>query len=424
MIDIKDLQQRKEEYIEACKNKNIEVNVESILSLDSERKNLIPKIEELRNKKNEASKLIATLQGEEKQKAIQDMQSVSTEEKDLNEKLNKIEEELNPLMLKMPLIPSPETPIGKDDTENVEIKNWGEIPNFDFEPKDHVQLGKDLDIIDIERGVKAAGSRFYYFKGDGALLEQAVLQYALQKLVQKGFTMLSPPVLVRKDAMQATGYFPGGEEQAYKMEKDDLYLVGTCEVSLAYYHSNETLDGAELPKMYAGLTNGFRREAGTYGKDTHGIYRVHQINKVEQVVICKNNPEESARLHKQILEIAEEVLQDLKLPYRILNICTGDMGQGKYYMNDIETWMPSRDSYGETHSCSNLHDFQARRLNLKYKDENGKKQFCHTLNNTCIATPRILIPLLEIYQQKDGSIKVPEVLVPYMGKEFITPTNA
>jgi seryl-tRNA synthetase len=261
----------------------------------------------------------------------------------------------------------------------------------------------------------------------------AILRYTLDKLVKKGFTPFIPPVLTRYPAMMGTGYFPGGEEQAYavgvtrehtSVETDNLYLVGTSEVTVASYHTDEILDESILPLKYAGISNCFRREAGTYGKDTQGLYRIHQFQKVEQVIISKNSVEESAKLHEEILKNAEEVLRDLKLPYRVVAVCTGDMGQGQYFKHDIETWMPSRNGYGETHSCSTFHEFQARRLNIRYKEGKDKK-FCHTLNNTCIASPRILIPVLEMYQNKDGSVTIPEVLRPYMlNKELIEPKKS
>jgi len=328
------------------------------------------------------------------------------------------------VLLRAPGLISPETPEGKDDTENMELYKWGELPKFDFEIKDHMALGKALDIIDMERGVKIGGSRSYFLKGDGMLLELAVLQFTLNKLVAKGFTPFLPPLLVNREAMEGTSYFPGGEEQAYALgvkrpemehiESDEKYLIGTSEVSVASYHADETLREDELPKLYAGYSNCFRREAGTYGKDTHGLYRIHQFQKVEQVVLCRADMAEDKRIHEMLLKNAEEVLQDLKLPYRVVAVCSGDMGLGQYYKNDIETWMPSRKSYGETHSCSTFLDFQSRRLNIRYKDKDGKTQFVHTLNNTCIASPRILIPILEIYQNADGTVTVPEVLRPYM----------
>ena len=318
-------------------------------------------------------------------------------------------------MLRVPAVPSSEAPIGKDDTENVELYKVGTPKTFEgFIPKDHVTLGEELGMIDVERGVKIAGSRNYFLKGDGFLLEQAVMRLTIDHLVSKGFTPFSVPLLVNNDAMTGTGYFPGGEEQAYKVEKDELNLIGTSEVSLTSYHREEILNESELPKLYAGLSPCFRREAGTYGKDTRGLYRVHQFTKIEQVVVCKNSEEESQKMFDLILTNAKEILEKLGLAYRVVAVCTGDMGQGQVYKNDIETWMPSRNGYGETHSCSMFYEFQARRLNLRYKDAQGKTQFAYTLNNTCIASPRVLIPLMECYQNADGSITIPEVLRPYM----------
>ena len=278
-----------------------------------------------------------------------------------------------------------------------------------------MELGELLDIIDIPRGVKIAGTRNYYLKNEGALLELAVCKFALDFLVARGFTPFLVPLMVKDDAMIGTGFFPGGEEQSYRIERDGLNLIGTAEVPLTAYHSGEIFEEAELPKFYAGFSACFRREAGTYGRDTRGVYRIHQFHKVEQVVICENDPEISRKMHNIILKNSEDILQALKLPYRVVTVCTGEMGQGQVYKNDIETWMPSRNNYGETHSCSTLHDFQARRLNMRYRDKHGNLKFVHTLNNTAIASPRILISILEIYQQSDGSVLIPEVLQPYMG---------
>lgn len=429
MIDPKFILQNPDDVRESARKKGVNFDVDAFIALDEKRRALQTEYDALREEKNAASKKIAKLEGDERQAAINEMQSKGESEKKVAETLREVEAEWTQMLLTAPGLISPDTPEGKDDTENVELYTWGEKPNFDFEFKDHVALGLSLDILDIERGVKIAGSRNYFLKGDGALLELAILQYTLNKLVNKGFTAFLPPLLVNEEAMTGTSYFPGGEEQAYAVgvqrpgegiESDNKYLVGTSEVSVASYHSGETLNEEELPKLYAGYSNCFRREAGTYGKDTHGLYRIHQFQKVEQVVICKNDMEESKRMHEMLLKNAEEVLQDLKLPYRVVAVCSGDMGQGQYYKNDIETWMPSRNSYGETHSCSTFLDFQSRRLKLKYKTKEGQKEFCHTLNNTCIASPRILIPLLECYQKEDGSVEVPEVLRPYMdGKSKI-----
>jgi len=414
MINIKLIEKKPQLFKETCEKKNIKLDIDKLLKLSEQRRELLQKVESFRAEKNAANDKISQLQGEEKQTAIAQMKEIANKEKPTNEELKKIEEQYNYMLLFVPQPPSPETPTGKDDTENTEERTWGKIPNFDFEIKDHVALGKNLDIIDIPRGVKIAGARNYFLKGLGARLEMAIIQFTLDSLAKKGFTQLHVPLLVNHEAMVGTSYFPGGEEQAYHVEKDEKYLIGTSEVPVTSYHSNEILRESELPKKYCGFSSCFRREAGTYGKDTHGLYRVHQFLKVEQVVICKNDSEESAKMHKIILQNAEDILQSLELPYRVVKVCTGDMGQGQYFKNDIETWMPSRNSYGETHSCSTFHEFQSRRLNLRYKNKEGKTQFCHTLNNTCIASPRILIPLLEIYQNKDGSITIPEALRPYM----------
>jgi seryl-tRNA synthetase len=430
MIDLHDLRKRPEAYADAAKKKRIAVDVMAFLKLDEERRSLIPAVEEMRKKKNEVSKEVPKMKGEEKEQAIKDM-------KELGERLKKQEEELALLevrwqkdLLMLPMIPHPSVPVGKDDSENVEARAEGKPTKFAFTPKDHVTLGTELDIIDIERGVKVSGSRSYFLKGDGARLQQAVMRFAMDSLIAKGWILFNPPLMATWDCLMGTGFFPGAEEQTYAVgaqpargeaiESDDVFLIGTSEVSVCSYHKDEVLPLSKLPTRYCGYSSCFRREAGTYGKDTHGLYRVHQFEKVEQVVLCEASEEVGMKLFEEIRTNAEEVLKALELPYRILNVCTGDMGKGKVFMQDIETWMPSRNAYGETHSCSYLGDFQARRLNIKYETATGEKKFVHTLNNTLIASPRILIPLLEIYQNEDGSVTIPKVLRPYMnGQEKI-----
>ncbi len=425
MLDPKFIVQNPAAVKAAAEKKHIRFDVEHFIQVDEKRKAVTADLEAIRAEKNAANDKIKALQGDEKKAAIEEMRSKGDLEKSLGEELQRIEMEWKGLLLRAPAPCSPETPEGKDDSENVELYKVGEIPNFDFELKDHITLGEELDIIDVERGVNIGGSRSYFLKNEGALLELAILRFTLDKLVSKGFVPFLPPLMVTRNAMEGTGYFPGGEEQAYSLgvkrpedehiESDDKYLIGTAEVPVTSYHRDEILKMEELPKMYAGYSYCFRREAGTYGKDTRGLYRIHQFQKVEQVVLCKNDPEESKKMHEMLLKNAEEVLQDLHLPYRVVAVCSGDMGQGQYYKNDIETWMPSRNSYGETHSCSTFLEFQARRLNIRYKDADGKMQFVHTLNNTCVASPRILIPILELNQNADGSITIPTVLRPYMG---------
>ena len=418
MIDVKDLRENPERYRKAAQLKRMAVDVDAVLRLDAQRLAHQQAFERFRAEQNEASKQIGKLKDPaEKQAAIARMGELKAKVKEAEERAKAAEQELEPLLLMVPQPPDEDVPLGKDDTENVEVRRWGDVRRFEFEPKDHAALGAQLGLIDIERGVKLAGSRSYFLTGMGTLLHQAVLRLAQDMMLERGFLPMTVPVVVRAEAMTGTGYFPLGKEQAYEMTNEDppKYLVGTAEVSLTAYHMNETLEGRSLPRKYVAMSPCFRREAGTYGKDTAGIYRIHQFDKVEQVVICKNDIEESKRWHQAITENAEAVLQKLNLPYRVVYVCTGDLGQGQIAKYDIETWMPSRNAYSETHSSSRFYEFQARRLNLRYKDEGGKVQFCHTLNNTVIASPRILIPILESYQNADGTVTVPEVLRPYVG---------
>jgi seryl-tRNA synthetase len=328
------------------------------------------------------------------------------------------EAEAQEIMLRLPAIPDPTWPVGKDDSENVQVRTWhapGREPReLQAGQLDHVALGTKLGVIDFDRGVKLAGSRSYVMRGAGALLYQAVLRFALDTLVGKGWEPQVVPVMVTEKCMIGTGYFPGGRDQAY-VTQDNTALVGTSEVPLASFYGDEILDEAQLPKRLCAASVCFRREAGAAGKDTAGLYRVHQFDKVEQVVIHKADEAEHAQLHEEILANAEQILRQLGLAYRVLQVCTGDMGQGKWRMYDLETWMPSRKAYGETHSASALKDFQSRRLNLRYRPTASKQPaFTYTLNNTAIACPRVLIAILETYQNADGTVTVPEALRPYM----------
>ncbi len=429
MIDLSDLRARPDAYKKAAKDKNLTIDIDAFLKLDDKRKELIPAVEDKRAKQNEASKQIPNLKGSEKEELLSEMKTLSDDLKKAESALKDIEVDWKSQQLMLPAIPMDSVPVGEDESGNKEVRTVGDLPAFDFEPKDHVELGEALDIIDIPRGAKVSGARNYYLKGDGARLQQAVMRFTMDHLHAKGFTLFCPPLMATYDCFMGTGFFPGADEnQIYvvggkneegTLESDDLHLIGTSEVTVCSYHKDEIVETKDLPMRYAGYSACFRREAGTYGKDTKGLYRVHQFEKVEQVVLCKADQDEALKLFKEIRQNAEEVLQALGLPYRVIDVCTGDMGKSKVFMQDIETWMPSRDSYGETHSCSYLGDFQARRLNIRY-DEGGEKKFCHTLNNTCIASPRILIPIIEIYQNADGTITVPEVLRPYMnGQEVI-----
>ena len=424
MIDIKDLRADPDKYVQAATNKRIDVDIAAILEVDSRVRAVQQTLQEVRTAQRAAGKAIAQLKGPQKQTAIADMAELKQRGKVAGDLLAELQPTLDEQLLRVPQPPAAEAPLGKDDTENVMLRTVGEIPTFDFELKDHVRLGETLDIVDVPRGVKLAGTRNYVLKGAGCLLHQAVLHLAQDRMVRRGYTPLTVPVLVREEMMYGTGYFPLGRDQAYLAERDHLSLVGTAEVSVTALHAEEIFNEADLPKKYVALSTCFRREAGAAGKDTYGLYRIHVFDKVEQVIVCRNDAGASLAHHQEILANAEDVMQALELPYRVVNVCTGDLGQGQVQKFDIETWMPSRNSYGETHSASRFHEFQARRLNLRYRDGQGTTRFCHTLNNTVIASPRILIPILELYQNADGSVTVPAALRPYMnGMERIGPAE-
>jgi seryl-tRNA synthetase len=415
MIDIKLIRENPERFIEAARLKNVDADIPALLDADRRLTDAQREMQDVRTRQNAAGKRIAQLKGDEKAKAIEAMSQLKARAKELADVVDQLQPVFDELMLRAAQPPAPEVPVGRDDTENVVLRVEGDLPTFDFPLKDHVQLGEALDIIDIPRGVKLAGSRNYILKGAGALMHQAILRLAIDQMVAKGYTLMTVPVLVNESVMYGTGYFPVGRDQAYLAERDSMSLVGTAEVPVTAYHSGEILDEADLPSKYVAMSTCFRREAGAAGKDTYGLYRVHFFDKVEQVILCANDEATSIRFHQEILANAEDVLKALKLPYRVVNVCTGDLGQGQVQKFDIETWMPSRGAYGETHSASRFYEFQARRLNMRYRAADGTVRYVHTLNNTVIASPRVLIPVLEFYQNADGSVTVPEALRPYMG---------
>ena len=421
MIDIRQIREDPQRFASASKAKKFGVDIDRLIEIDAALRTAKQQLQEISTDKNRIGKSIPNLSPDEKQAALSQLSELKQREAKHDQDVCELQPEFDALMQQVPQPADDDVPLGEDDTENVEIRKEGEIRQFDFEPKDHLQLGLDLDIIDVERGVKLAGTRNYFLKGDGALLHWAVLRFAMDHMVGKGYVPLSVPLLMKDEAMRGTGYYPGSEDQTYRMEKDQLNLVGTAEVPLTAYRMGEILAAEELPLKYVALSSCFRREAGAAGKDTYGLYRIHQFDKVEQVVICENSAETSAKFHDEILSNAEAVMQALELPYRVANVCTGDLGRGQAKKFDIEAWMPSRENYCETHSASKFYEFQARRMNLRYKEPGTKKNiFCHTLNNTVIASPRVLIPILELHQNADGSVTVPDVLRPYMnGKEKI-----
>ncbi len=422
MVDIKFIRENTDTVKKAVEEKGIDLNVDRLLEMDDKRRDLLSKVETLRAERNQ----VAQARDIERGRAIKEELDV------LETELKEVEERYQHMMIYVPNIPASDAPVGPNSDSNEEIKKWGEIPQFDFTVKDHVELGKALDILDLEAGTKASGFRGYYLKGQGAILHWAVLQYAMKKIQEKGFTMMVPPTLVHEKVLKGSGHFPFGAENIYQISnpgklesgeeiKNPMYLTGTSEPSLLAYFMDKTLDEKDLPQKVAAMTTCYRSEVGDYGRDTKGLYRVHEFTKVEQVVICKNDLEESERYFNQMQAISEELLQDLEIPYHIVATSTGDMGAGKYRMNDIESWMPGRGKYGETHSNSNLTDWQARRLNLKVKLADGTTAHAYTLNNTVIASPRILIAILENHQQSDGSVKIPKVLQPLTGFAEIRP---
>ncbi len=421
MIDIKKIRENPQAFKDGAKAKGFDVDIDKLLDIEATLKSQNQQLQEITTEKNNIGKLIPKLDDKEKLIKLNRLSELKEIEINIGGNIKKLQPDFDELMLQVPQPPDADVPFGTDDTQNIELRTWGNIRKFDFEPKDHVELGLALDIIDIERGVKLAGTRNYFLKGAGALLHWAVLRFSMDYMIKKGYTPMSVPLLMRDEVMTGTGYFPGSEDQTYRMEKDDLNLAGTAEVPLTAYHSGEILTEDRLPIKTVAMSTCFRREAGAAGKDTHGLYRIHQFDKVEQVIISENDEEKSKEYHKEILDNAEAVTQALELPYRIVNVCTGDLGRGQVQKYDIEIWMPSRNSYGETHSASRFYEFQARRMNLRYKNAQNKNVFCHTLNNTVIASPRILIPILELNQNPDGSVNIPKPLQPYMnGRDKIT----
>ncbi|MCC2630463.1 MAG: serS [Candidatus Paceibacter sp.] len=416
MLDIKFIRDNKDLVKEGARKKHIDFDVEKLLAIDDKRKELQALVETKRSEQNSASDRIASVQThEERQALINAMQDVKKSMVEKEEELKEVMKEWQMLMVQVPNIPDMTVPEGASDAENKEVRTWGEVPTFGFEPKSHIDLALDLDLADFDRGTKVAGFRGYFLKNDGVLLNFAIQQFVTDHIISKGgFTPLLAPSLVRREPFIGTGYLPQSEEDLYKTQ-DDTYLAGTAEVPTMGYYMNEIIEESQLPIKFLSFSPCFRREAGSHGKQTKGLYRVHEFYKLEQVVLCKADHQESVQLHEELTTNAEEILQALQLPYHVVVNCGGDLGLGQVKKYDIETWIPSEKRFGETHSSSYFHDFQTRRLNIRYRDSEGKMKFAHSLNNTAIASPRILISVLENYQQADGTIKIPEVLRKYMG---------
>lgn len=428
MIDIKLIREKPDLVKKAVVDKGMRVDIDRLLAVDARRRELETQFNQLRHEQKQAGEEIAKAPKERKAELSKALGDLKGRLKQIDEERARADAELQDLMLLVPQVPHPDAPIGPDASGNVEVRRVGRpkyLKDFGFKFRDHVELGAALGLIDMERGVKLAGSRNYVLTGLGAALHEAVLRMAWETMFERGWTPLNVPILVSESLMVGTGFFPAHRDEVYLAERDGACLVGTSEVPVTGLHGDEILELADLPKRYFARSTCFRREAGAAGKDTRGLYRIHFFDKIEEVVICRADAEESARHHDEILINAEDILQKLELPYRVVEVCTGDMGQSKVRQYDVETWMPSREAYGETHSASRYHDFQARRLRLRYRDEEGKVQICHTLNSTVVASPRILIPLLEINQNADGSVAIPTALRAYMGgRERIEPLKA
>ena len=409
MIDINFIREKTDIVKKGIRAKGFDESlVDAVLDLDGKKRKLQAEIEELRSRRNSFAK----------EKNIEEGKRIKEELKDKEPKLNKIEEKFHEALLAVPNLPSDKTPLGKNEKDNVEVRKWGEPKKFDFVTKDHLELGKYLGILDFEIGAKVAGSQFYYLYGDGALLDLALTQYAVEFLVREGFRPVITPDLAKSRYYLGTGYLPKGKEaQTYVIEGEDLGLIATSEVTLAGIHADEIIPEDKLPLKYVGYSHCFRREAGAYGKYSKGLYRVHQFSKIEMFIYCL--PEESDKYHEYILDMEEKIYQNLGLPYRVVEMCTGDLGAMAARKFDIEVWIPSRNDYGEVTSTSNCTDYQARNLNIKFKRKNGKNEYVHMLNGTAIASSRTPLAILENYQQKDGSVVIPEVLRKWMGKEKI-----
>lgn len=443
MLDIKFIRENKEKIMEAAIRKNIDLNVEALLEIDAQRVSLMQEIEELNSLKNDINDLIKQSKDEsERAEIIEKGKEIKAKLEEKEPRYKEVKQMFDTFMVQVPNIISEDTPIGRGEEENVEVEKWGEVPNFNFTPKDHIQLGKDLDVLDLEKGAKIAGYRGYYVKNEGVSLMMALMMYALNKMIERGYTPMIPPTLVKGFTLFGTGYFKGSEydpkddnvyqlasrdeEADGKETKERKFLVGTAEPSLLAYFSDEVLKEDQLPIKVAGYSQCYRSEIGTYGKDTRGFYRVHEFMKVEQVVLMAADEKESIKMHDDMFAISKEIHQELGLPYRALQICSGDMSAGKYRAFDIEAWMPGLNRWGETGSASNFLDWQARRLNVKYVDKEGNRKHVYMLNNTVLPSPRPFIAILENFQQADGSVVIPEVLRKYMpgGMERILPKKA
>ncbi|MCK6526414.1 serine--tRNA ligase [Myxococcota bacterium] len=415
MLDIGFVRDHPDIVKKAIADKRLDLDLDRLLDADRRRRALQQEMDQLRSRRNELSAAIPKAPPEQRPALVDEARQVRERLAAAEPESVRAQAEFDGLMLLVPSVPAPEVPVGEGEDDNVEVRRWGTPRTFDFEPRDHVDLALSLGLVNFDGPRRYAGGRSYALVGDGALLELAVLRYAVDVVAARGFLPVIPPVMVWDKALEGTGFFPLGREDTFAIEKDGLFLTGTSEVGLVSLHRDDVLDEARLPIRYVGHSTCFRREAGAHGRDTRGLYRVFQFQKVEQVSFVPADASVSEEEHYRLLSNAEAVLQGLGIPYRIALACTGEIGLGQVRKHEVESWMPSRGKYSETHSCSTLHDFQARRSNIRYRDAAGRLRFVYTLNNTAVASPRILIPLLENFQNADGTVTIPEALRPYMG---------
>jgi len=418
MIDLAVLRETPNALRDALRRRHADIDVDELMRLDERRRTVRTEAERIRAGQKAAGKEISSLEGEARRQAIADAGQLAESYKRLLAEADDLDDEFHTLWINVPNMAHPSSPDGTTEEDAVEVRRWGNPADFGFPVRDHQDLGEALGIIDIERAVRISGSRFAYLKGKAAELELGLVRFAMDRLTANGFTPVIPPVLVRDEALFGTGFFPTERDQVYAVERDELFLVGTSEVSLAALHLDEILDEAVLPVRYAGYSTCFRREAGTYGKDTGGIFRMHQFNKVEMFSFC--HPDRSWEEHEHMLAIEEQVLQELELPYRVVNVAVGDLGASAAKKYDIEVWVPSQEAFREITSCSNTTDYQARRLRTRFRDESGNR-LLHTLNGTVVTSSRTMLAIIENHQQADGSVRIPPALEPYVGFDAITP---
>ncbi|MEK7461890.1 MAG: serine--tRNA ligase [Patescibacteria group bacterium] len=413
MLDIKFIRENKKLVAKATKSKRVELDLDRLIEVDDRRKTLLGRVEEKRAEQNVANNKIVKASSEERETILAKMKTLKIELERDEADLREIMREWQALMLEVPNVPDQSVPEGDSDVDNKEVKKWGNIPKFNFEPKNHIEIMTALGMADFDRGVKVAGFRGYFLKGSGALLSFAVWRYALDFFVSRGFSLYLAPSMVRREPLLGTGWLPQSEEDLYKVQ-DEKYLAGTAEVAVMGLFQNEIISKEELPKKILAFSPCFRREVGSHSKDVKGLIRVHEFFKFEQVIFCEASHDESVKYHEELNRNTEEFIESLKIPYRTVINCGGDLGLGQVKKYDIELWVPGENTYREISSASYFHDFQTRRLNIRYKDSEEKLQYAHSLNATAAPTPRLLVSLVENFQQADGSVKIPEVLVPYM----------